>query len=209
MKKRWLLVIGIIIVLILLIIRIFVIANCSQSVKVTEMNSNVKEEISKMFSDETRKLIIYPSSRMIELEKGSRGSGFAFSVRNLDVNDTKYNYIVEVDPSFKIESRCNGTTEKEANSWIDNPEDEFRVPKSSVMDNPVLSTFTIPDSAPICTIPYVIKIIQIEYKRTNSTVLYVQDRINVVIKNKKTFLNKVELFIKDLTRGVTKGFLSC
>lgn len=206
MKKRWWLVIGIIIVLILLIIRIFVIANCIQSVKVTEMNSNVKEEISKMFSDETRKLIIYPSSRTIEFEKGSRGSGFAFSVRNLDFNDTKYNYIVEVDPSFKIESRCNGTTEKEANSWIDASEGEFEVPKSSVMDNPVLSTFTIPDSAPICTIPYAI---EIKYKGTNSTGLYVQDRVYITIKNKKTFLNKVELFIKDLTRGVTKGFLSC
>ena len=146
---------------------------------INDLSQGVKSSISKMFADETKKLVIYPSSRTIDLKKRSQGYGFAFSVRNLDFADQKYHYTVTVGSGFDIKKKCGGLTAKEAESWIDVSEDDFNVPKSSIMENPVLVTYSIPDSAPACTIPYTV---QVKYKGTGSTGLYVEDRVYVVVR---------------------------
>ena len=145
---------------------------------INDLSKGVKDSIAKMFTNEDQKLVVYPSSRTVDLKKRSQGSGFAFSVRNLDFTDQKYSYIVEVDPSFEITKKCGGLRKKEADDWLDIGKGEFEIPKSSIMEQPVLITFTIPDNAPACTIPYVVKI---SLKGTSSG-LYATDRVAVVIK---------------------------
>jgi hypothetical protein len=144
---------------------------------INDLSKGVKDSIAKMFADETKKLVIYPSSRSVEIKKRSQGSGFAFSVRNLDFQDQKYSYKVEVDQGFEITKKCGGLTKKEADNWLDIGKGQFSIPKSSIMEEPILITFTVPDSAPACTIPYVVTI----YLGTGSA-LYVSDRVAVVIK---------------------------
>jgi hypothetical protein len=208
MKKRWWIVIGIVVVIILLLLRIGIIMKCSQSISyaTTKIDDKVKNDISRLFSDENKKLIIYPPSKIIEFEKGSKGSGFAFSIRNFYNNDAEYYYNIEVDPNFQIETKCNGLYKKEANNWIDESQGVVKIPRNSIIEEPVLVTFTVPNNAPACTIPYVI---EIKYRITNSTGIYVLDGAHIVIINKKTFLNKIELLVQGIIKGITNGFLSC
>jgi len=198
MKKRWWIVIGIVVILLLLIIiKMTVVITCSRLGEKVNSDISIKNEINKLFTEDKR-LVIYNSERTIEIKKGSQGSGFAFSVRNLDLTDQNYSYLIEVSPGFDLDKKCNGLTIDKANSFVDMSEDDFNILANSTMQNPILITFTIPNTAPTCLIPYDLKI---NFKGANSTELYVRDRVAVVINDKKTALNPFESFFR--------GFFSC
>lgn len=120
---------------------------------VNKINDEVLKGIDDMFADSDAKIVIYPTSRKISIEQRSQGEGFAFSVRNLELDEENFIYDIAVDSEFNIEDRCR-ITKQQADSWLDVSSGSFTLVGSSKMDMPELVTFTIPETAPSCTIPY-------------------------------------------------------
>ena len=124
---------------------------------VNKINNEVLKGIDDMFSDSDAKIVIYPTSRKFTLEQGSQGDGFAFSIRNTELDDIDLIYSIEVDSSFDINDKCKISVES-ANRWLDVDAGSFTIAGSSKLDMPELVTFTIPDNAPACTIPFRINV---------------------------------------------------
>ena len=120
---------------------------------VDRINDEVLKGIDDMFSDSDAQIAIYPSSRKITLEQQSQGNGFAFSVRNLELEEKDFTYTIGVDSNFNIQDKCR-ISATEANSWLIIDAGSFTLARSSKMDLPELVTLTIPENAPSCTIPY-------------------------------------------------------
>ncbi len=127
---------------------------------IDQIDTAVKSEINKLFSeDNTRKIVIFPSSRQISLEKGQQGSGFAFSIRNLGETVGVFTYNIKA-----VETSCpNSLTTTQADSFIATGRERtsanpITIPSGSIMDLPQLVTFSIPGTAPPCTISYSVNI---------------------------------------------------
>lgn len=122
---------------------------------ISSIDKGVEDEINKLFSDSDAKISVYPSSRKIEIKQRTFGEGFAFSVRNVDLEDKEFTYTVEVDPNFDIQEKCR-IDNQEANNWLDIDSGSFVLARSSQMERAdiPLVTYSIPDNAPACTIPY-------------------------------------------------------
>ena len=65
---------------------------------INQIDQAVKNEITKLFSeDNNKKVVIYPSGRQITIKKGNDiDLGFAFSIRNIDVTSGSFHYDVKV-----------------------------------------------------------------------------------------------------------------
>lgn len=115
----------------------------------------VKDEINKLFSnDDNKKIVILPPSRRINLEKGTRGEGFAFSIRNVETEAAKFSYQIEA-----TETDCSSLSVEEANSYLAlGKQGNVNIPAGSIMDNPILVTFNIPETAPPCSSKYTISL---------------------------------------------------
>lgn len=121
---------------------------------VSDIDSAVKGEIRKLFADEGKTLVIYPSSRRFTMKAGDDPSGFAFSVRNKDVETKTYTYDVAAESGFDF-SKCGSTfTESRANSWLLVSSGSFSLGPGRDLELPELVLFDIPETAPPCTIPY-------------------------------------------------------
>ena len=120
---------------------------------IDSIDAAVKTEISKLFSaEESRKIVIYPSYRKITIKQGEQGSGFAFSIRNIGEAAT-FSYSIkahETDCSISV---------SEADSFLAlGKEGDINIPSRSIMGNPKLVTFKIPETAPPCTVEYFLDI---------------------------------------------------
>jgi len=120
---------------------------------IDKINNEVLKGIDDMFSDSDAKIVIYPTSRKITLEQQSQGDGFVFSIRNTGLDEIDLTYTIEVDSSFDIDEKC-GASFESINRWLDVSSGSFTIPGSSKLDMPELVTFTVPDNAPACTIPF-------------------------------------------------------
>lgn len=122
---------------------------------IDSVDQAVKNEINKLFSeDNSRKVIIYPSSRLVTIQKGNdRELGFAISIRNVDTKEGKFTYVVSVnDPD--VRSKCS-ITDSEAEAWITaGKQGEITLPPGSSMDDPEFVRYMIPDNAPPCTVRF-------------------------------------------------------
>lgn len=122
---------------------------------IDSVDQAVKNEINKLFSeDNSRKIIIYPSSRLVTIQKGNeRELGFAISIRNVDTKEGKFTYVVSVnDPD--IRTKCS-ITDSEAEAWITaGREGSITLPPGTSMDDPEFVRFMIPDNAPPCTVRF-------------------------------------------------------
>jgi len=121
---------------------------------VNQIDSKVRSAIDNMFIDSKNlKMAIYPSDKKIRINQGTQGEGFAYSVRNTDLETRDFTYIMTVDPAFDIRDKCRINV-KEAEDWIVNPTGSFTLVGSANMDDPELILFNIPESAPLCTVIY-------------------------------------------------------
>jgi hypothetical protein len=118
---------------------------------IDQINTQVRSEITKLFSeDSTRKIIIYPQSRTVPLKKGSQGNGFAFSIRNVETTAGEFTYVVSAS-----ETDCQALTIAQADTFIGlGKTDTITIGPGDVMDDPVLVTFNIPETAPPCSVRY-------------------------------------------------------
>lgn len=119
---------------------------------IDEIDAQVKNEINKLFSeDESRKIVFYPSSRRIELQKGVQGRGFGFSIRNIGEEAGIFTYSIQAQ-----ETSCpNSLSATAADSFIAlGKVGSIQIPAGSIMENPRLVTFKVPETAPPCSIKY-------------------------------------------------------
>ena len=121
------------------------------------IDQSVKNEINKLFSeDNSRQIVIYPSSRYITIKKGQENLGFGFALRNVGEEEDTFTYEINAG-----EASC-GMSQDVANSLIVLGrvlEDPGRtIPPGSVMQDPFFVRFTIPQTAPPCKIRYLITV---------------------------------------------------
>jgi len=140
------------------------------------IDSQVQSEIEKLFADEWKKIVIYPTAREIKIKNGDDPKGFAFSVRNDADAGGPTDFSYTISASSGDLTRCgSGFTQERANSYLIGSSGTFTVPLRSKMDMPILVRFDVPESAPPCTIFYEIRV-----KRNN--VDYTSGSVMVTIK---------------------------
>lgn len=143
----------IVLVVIVMVLGIFFIQKIftSGSNAIDSIDSQVQSEINKLFAEEGSKLAIYPTSRQITLKKGDDPKGFAFSVRNDDVNTRQFTYTITADDI----SKCGSTMTKPiAENYLLGGTGSFELGPGNSLDLPRLVKLEVPESAPPCTIIY-------------------------------------------------------
>lgn len=118
------------------------------------IDSEVQNQINKLFSEEGKKIAIYPTSRQITLKKGDDPKGFAFSVRNPDVVSHDFEYEILAQDV----TGCGSLTEDEATSWLRPKQGELTIGPGSTPSLAELVVFVLPESAPPCTITYRVQV---------------------------------------------------
>ena len=121
------------------------------------INQAVKGEINKLFSeDSSRKIVVYPETRLIKIKKGEQDLGFGFSIRNIGESTEKFSYSIsaqEASCGMRLADADNLITlGKERNNIV--------IPAGSIMDDPIFVRFGIPDTTPPCQIRYSILVEQ-------------------------------------------------
>jgi len=129
----------------------------SATTSIDGIDSAVKGEIQKLFSeDKTRKVVIYPSTRKIEITKGNTNSGFGFSIRNNLQEAEKFSYVIKA-----TEVSCvNNMRLSEADDLITLGKEgsNIQLPAGTMMDDPIYVRFNIPETAPPCEVRYSIEV---------------------------------------------------
>jgi hypothetical protein len=126
---------------------------------IKSVDAGVKSEIQKIFSNEGSKIVVYPTSRLVDIKQGADGEGFAFSVKNVDSGAPKsFTWSVRADTNFSYASKCPGITAAIANDWIAVSSGSFTLSSGNSLDNEILVLFTIPRTVPLCSIPFNIQI---------------------------------------------------
>jgi len=126
----------------------------SATSSVDQIDAQVRDQINKLFAeDNTRKVVIFPSTRKIILSKGEQGTGFAFSIRNTETEADTFTYSIGAS-----ETSCpDSLSTAQADSFIAlGKTGTIQIPAGSLMDDPKLVTFDIPENAPPCSISYTI-----------------------------------------------------
>lgn len=128
----------------------------SSTDNINNIDEAVKNEIKKLFSeDNAKKVVIYPASREISLEKGESG-GFGFSIRNNKMIEESFTYDIHAG---EIISSCQMDLAA-ADSLISlGKAGTVQLPSGDILEQPILVRFSIPESAPLCLIRYNIDIL--------------------------------------------------
>ena len=147
----------IVLVVIVMVLGIFFIQRIFQSGTnaIDSIDSQVQSEINKLFSSEGTKLAVYPTSRQITFNQGDANKGFAFSVRNDDVESAHFSYALAATDV----SKCGSTmTKAKADNYVLGETGSFSLGPGNSLDLPQLILFIIPESAPPCTMGYNLQI---------------------------------------------------
>jgi len=123
----------------------------SSTSSIDQIDQAIQSEITKLFTEEGKKVVIYPTSREISIKKGDSG-GFGFSIKNNDPADGTFSY--EVGAS-EVSSSCKMTLSDADNLIILGKSGSgINLPSGSYMENAILVKFEILESAKICNIRY-------------------------------------------------------
>jgi len=144
---------------------------------VNQIDDKVRSAIDDLFiKDESVKIAFSPSDRKVKIEQGAVSEGFAFSVRNIEKESRKFRYTIAVDSNFDIRKQCNINI-NEAESWLVINSGSFELDRNSKPANPELVLFNIPENAPSCTLPYVVRV-------TSDGEFYIEGKVFVTILQK-------------------------
>jgi len=123
---------------------------------VKSINDKVKGEIGKLFNEEGKKTVVYLADSKAEVDQGGDW-GVAFAIKNIEKGTTKssiFNYRVT---SGDISGDCKGLSKSEAENWI-----KARQTNTITLDpgemSPNIIRFSIPETAPLCIVPYNIEV---------------------------------------------------
>ncbi len=127
----------------------------SGSNAITSIDSQVQNEIAKLFSEGGNVLAIYPNSQDITIKKGDTPRGFAFSIKNRDTSPHSYKYEIFAQEGFDYKAQCGPRmTQPKADKYLILYTGRLTIPGSATLSNPELVRFNVPESAISCTIPY-------------------------------------------------------
>lgn len=148
-------IVTIVLLMSVLVLGIFLIQNIfdTGTSAVEDVNQEVESQINTLFSEEGKKLALYPPSAEISIKGGDNPSGFAFAVHNQDSSSHTYTYETKVEDV----NQCEGNLEKsEVESWMmsgENMETGIPLNGGKKMDpNEGLVRFNVPEDAPPCPI---------------------------------------------------------
>ena len=154
-------IVTIILLVVMLVLGIFFIQRIfgSGTNAIDQIDSQVQSEINKIFTEEGKTFVIYPSSRQITLKTGDDPKGFAFAYKN-DVNEKQdFTYNIFAEENFDYSEKCGTSfTEGQANGFLITNSGSFTLQGNQQMNLPELVLFKIPESAPAWTIPYRLEI---------------------------------------------------
>lgn len=122
---------------------------------IDSINNQVEDQINKLFSEEGTKIAVYPTSRDVVIKKKDDPKGFAFSVKNLDVETAEFSYEVTVSDISKCGSSF---TEETAESYLLGKSGTFSLGPGNSLDVPRLVKFDLSETAPPCTMIYYLEI---------------------------------------------------
>lgn len=143
----------IVLLMVVLVLGIFLVQRIFRSGTnaVDIIDAQIQSEINKLFSEEEKNLVIYPSSREITIRRGDSPRGFAFSVRNPSVEVQSFQFSIEADDV----TRCGSQLRKEmANSWTLPSQGSFSLEPGKYMSLAEKIAFSVPENAPPCTLLY-------------------------------------------------------
>jgi len=133
---------------------------------VDEINEGVRDQIKKLFQNENDRAVIYLTGKTAEVDKGE-DYGIAFGVRNIKTGDpdpTVFKYeTVMADSDSELREAC-GVNVQTAEDWIRFGSGEVTVRPGEIGFPPVPIRIQLPETAPLCTTRYSIKITE---KATN------------------------------------------
>ena len=154
-------IVTIVLLMSVLVLGIFLVQKVfsSGSNAIDSIDNQVQSEIAKLFAEDELNLAIYPDTRDITIRKGKTPKGFAFSVRNNDVESASFTYEVFAEPSFDFSERCGSSfSEAKANRFLLIDSGSFSLGPGAAMGLPELVKFDISEDAAPCTIPYKLQI---------------------------------------------------
>jgi hypothetical protein len=85
---------------------------------VTQVDSQLKSQLSKMFGEE-KKLVIYPDTGTVDVRQG-KIEGFAIGIKNLGgvARDAKFSYEVSIPTGNTVRQDCGGVSETDIMSLV-------------------------------------------------------------------------------------------
>jgi hypothetical protein len=117
------------------------------------VDSEIQNQISQIFDDTDSTLIIYPTSRRINLEQDSTDAGFAFAVKNRGTETKTYSSILVAEDA----SNCgSGFDEEDAESILlgaENGPYNLQSGEDTISNRDII-LFTLNENVPLCTIKY-------------------------------------------------------
>jgi len=127
----------------------------SATENIDSIDTAVKNEINKLFSeDNSKKIVVYPPTRKIKIQKGRDNLGFGFSIRNVKEEEAKFSYEINA-----VEASCNmRLSDAEDMIALGRERTGIQLSPGSMMSEPIFVRFKIPETAPPCQIRYEIKI---------------------------------------------------
>lgn len=117
-----------------------------------KLTTAIKDEINKLFEDNnSKKLVVYPPTRKISIQKGHENLGFVFSIRNVLEEEANFSYEISA-----VEVKGCNIELSDAEKMISFKEEktEIQLKTGSVMEEPVFVIFNILKTAPSCHIIY-------------------------------------------------------
>ena len=123
---------------------------------IDQVSTQIDSEIGKLFAEEGKSLVIYPSAGEVVIKKGDDPKGFAFNVQNEDGASTQ-SYTYEVFAQ-SIPTTCGSLTEDQANGFIIGDKGSFDLGGGNSLSNAILVRLQIPKAAPSCSFFYQVKI---------------------------------------------------
>ncbi|MEK6833351.1 MAG: hypothetical protein AABY32_04850 [Nanoarchaeota archaeon] len=133
----------------------------SSTENINAIDQKVKDQITKMFSeDDLSKVVIYPS-RNIAIKKGDSESGFGLSIRNTEQSAGVFSYAI-TNAGGVAGSNCEIPKAKAEDLivlW--RTKTGIQIPGGDAMGEPIFVVFDIPETATPCLIGYTLTVTKI------------------------------------------------
>ncbi len=146
----------IVLLMIVLVLGIFFIQRIfsSGTNAIDTIDSQVQSQLQKLFANENAKIAFYPTSREVIVKKGDNPKGFAFSIKNNDVQNGVFDFSTTATDASKCGSTFN---EADASNMLLGGNGTLSVGPGDVSEGRIVK-FVVPQSAPPCTIEYDLKV---------------------------------------------------
>jgi hypothetical protein len=136
----------------MLILGIILIRNIfsTATTSITEIDQGVKNEINRLFSEnQDRVLVLYPDSRIIQVERGTRNSGFAVSLRNTaDTDQTIKVKLGTIEAGDCVTTNYNS---KLSIIGLSTTEQSYPLGPKRALENPIHIRISADEDSELCT----------------------------------------------------------